>query len=618
MKPVKKVFFAAVLCVLLCLLAGCGAKLHTVLTVDSHFAGTRDMVMELTPDNLSQIEGGQAAIDRVIRAHCPVQITAAPSVMNENGNTEYTFTITFGNLADYTAKVEALLKRAPSVQFSTPDNVLASGFRVSEDFTSDDLMAWLKEAVAEEELASGTTLQSLWSMDTTALRYDGQSYATGHKIHVDQINAQPVSNVTVDTVKEEAGFTRTLRMTFPAATVQTLGDELVSHFTSRVPDAAAASWEDVSGGRTFTVKMTGATAQELETLSRALFSSVNQSLLDDRDEGASTPLLDQRLFVETMDLSEFSSGRSGGVQVEYRFEDRTASGLTGGYTYADGDWREVGTTQGQSFVYTGAAEVLSLQVISAQPYYIERGAVTLRRNDDGSFERTLTFEYDTASQTGGAAYAAAFFDALSEDENAPVKTNVEQTGGKERCVVTMRGSDSALSALMSKAFGTDSFLTYARSKGALNFKVSSSLTDSLNLTDALYGDNKNVPITYTLDMGGETLREFHCLLRDADGNTTGQEDYFPDPETGLVTFVLSGSSVEILATGEALNLLGILLVGGIVLCILLILILLIILIVKNDKTGRGPAAGGDLALVEREEVGRLARERAEEEALTRL
>ena len=606
----KRNFCLLGLFVLLTFLFGCGAALHTTLDIDDAFGGSRIMVMEISPDDLSKIEGGAVAVERVMKESCPAAILAASPAKNEKGNSEYTFTIAFTDQKDYIGKVESILKREPVVQFSRPDSILATGFRVSEDFTSEDLMAWLKDAIAKDGLASGATLNSLWSMDKTTLIYGGQTYETGHKINVDKITAHPVTKITVDTVVEDE-IARTVRFEFPASTVNALGDALAAHFAPRVLHATA-EWADISGGKALTVTFTGKTIEELQAMSTALFSAVNQKMTYGRDESGTTPLCDRRMFVESMDLSGFSSGGTGGVRVEYRYENRKTDELVGGYQYVDGAWKEVGNKTGNVFVYSGVTELLNLQIVTGRQYYMQSGEIHTRRVDDTNFERIITFVYDAESQGGAAKYASEFF-----GETLGVNTETTDDGKRAQFSVTLTGTDSQLSEMMTKVFGTGTFLTYSRSKGALNFKHSASFSDHIDLSAMLVGDNKNAKIIYTLDMGKfEKIIAFHCLEKDEQGKTAAQRDFFPD-EDGIVRFELPGARVEMDAKGEAPNYVGIALIGGILLCILLILIFVIVLIVRSDHSGKGPD-DGEMKHLEETERKRLEQKEAEEKALAVL
>lgn len=613
----KRIFCLLGLLFLLTFLFGCGASLHTTLDIGTSFDGSRTMVMEISPDNLAKIEGGAVAVERMIKENCPVGITAASPVINENGNSEYAFTITFTDQKDYIGKVERILKREPVVHFSHPDNVLTTGFRVSEDFTSEDLIAWLKDAIVRDGLVSDGVLNSLWSMDKTTLIYAGQTYETGHKINVDKIVSHPVTKIKVDTVVEEA-ITRTVRFEFPPSTVAALGDTLVSHFAPRIPQNATANWEEIPGGTALTVTLTGQIPEEIQTMSAGLFSTSNQKVTYDRDMDASTPLCDQHVFMENMDLSGFSSGGGGGVLVEYRYENRQTNELVGGYQYVDGTWKEVGDKTGNAFVYSGVTELLNLRILTARQHYIRAAEIQTRRIGDTSFERTITFTYDAESQSGAANYTEEFFSNVLGESAFEKKITLNTDDGQEKISITLTGTDSQISEMMGKVFGTGTFFTYSQSKGALNFKYSSNFSDHVDFSSMLVGDNKNAAIVYMLDMGQfERVSEFHCFVKDETGKTTAQQDFFPDNETGIVRFELPGGRVELSAKGESPNYVGIALIGGILLCILLILIFFIVLIVRTDPPEPGPG-DGEMKQIEDAERKRLALKESEKKALAKL
>ena len=612
----KKAILLTGLFLFLFLFTGCGAALHTVLQLSPSFSGVRTMTMEINSDDFEKIEGGSVAVDRMIRENCPAEIAAAEPVLNNEGNSEYAFTLAFTDQADYCKKIEKILGREPVVQFSNPETVLASGFRVSEDFTSDDLMGWLREAIGREGLATGSTLNSLWSMEKTTLRYNGQEYPTGHKISVDQIEAYTVSKISLSTVIDET-ISREIRIDFPAATVRTLGNALTDYFAARIPSGAQASWENQGEALSLLVRLKASSAQDLEALSRQLFSNEQQTVTYGRDQEASTPLRDQRTFLETLELSGFSSGKNG-VNLDYRFENKTGGELIGGFRYLDGEWKETGKTDGNVFTFSGTTSLLNIKLLTARQYYITGGEIYTERIDKDRFERRVTLSYDAGTQSGGAAYAKTYYEAAAGTDSDGLRAAVEQSGGQEKSVLTLTGSDSEVSAHLGEIFGTGTFFTYRRSTGALDFRSRSTYTDRIDLRDILEGDSQNAPLRYVLDLGrGESLEELHCLVKDEKGNTQSQQDFFPDPETGTASFTLPDGRVEISAAGGAFNWMGFLIIGGIVLCILLILLVMIIIIVKSDRPGGGPDDKGLLRIAE-DEKKRLALKEAEENALAKL
>ena len=140
-------------CIAALLLTGCG--MNTDLNIDGEFKGERIITCdELSDQNglFTKFKVSEAA--DVLSRKCPPQMSFECKYTNDTKTKAvFVFHLKFDSIDDYRAKVRELIGRNPGVQFTYKDpkaDLFASGFSVTEDFESKDLLAWVKPALKDE------------------------------------------------------------------------------------------------------------------------------------------------------------------------------------------------------------------------------------------------------------------------------------------------------------------------------------------------------------------------------------------------------------------------------------------------------------------------------------
>ncbi len=151
---------SALVAVLAFLLCACGAKIDTTLTLKDDGSGERviTLVMERNSDAESDINGGFEAVEAAINKHLPEELSFSGLEVTDD-NATGSFTLSFSDLDEYRDKVASLLAYSgssiePDISVTMEDSPLQQGFAYSENFTSQDLLGWLPDALVTDGVIS--------------------------------------------------------------------------------------------------------------------------------------------------------------------------------------------------------------------------------------------------------------------------------------------------------------------------------------------------------------------------------------------------------------------------------------------------------------------------------
>ncbi|MBV7412641.1 hypothetical protein KRX56_07900 [Dermabacteraceae bacterium TAE3-ERU27] len=149
-------FLGALFAVLL--LAGCGGKIDTNLTINDDGSGIRTMTVSVSPEDMQKVQGGQASIEKLIADLKPAQLEYQG--VKKNGNdVVFTFSLPFKSLEEYSTKATEIVKaqgatrseswmaKAILVKGVEP---FSKGTEYKENFSSRDLLYWLPEALRKQ------------------------------------------------------------------------------------------------------------------------------------------------------------------------------------------------------------------------------------------------------------------------------------------------------------------------------------------------------------------------------------------------------------------------------------------------------------------------------------
>ena len=184
-------------CIALLLLAGCG--MNTEMKLDGEFRGERTITCDELEDQnnlFTKFKVSEAA--DVLSRKCPPQMTfECKYTDSKKTKAVFIFHLKFDSLDDYRSKVKSLIGRDPSVQFTYKDpneNLFKSGFSLTEDFESKDLLGWVKPALKEEMNVSKdvSSLNDSVKITMNGTTFDNDNFASA-KIKINTISSSCLS-----------------------------------------------------------------------------------------------------------------------------------------------------------------------------------------------------------------------------------------------------------------------------------------------------------------------------------------------------------------------------------------------------------------------------------------
>lgn len=538
--------------------SGCGHHPSTQMIIEKDFSGQRSMSCTLSSSDISQISGGEAALDALVQQQCPQSLSWSKQAQNQN--IIYTFTLSFSNQQEYRNKVESLLGRESCLLYAAPDGIFAQGIRLEEDFSSSDLMGWLDNALVN----SGLCREGLafFSGGTSQILINGQAFSSQDRIHVQELSYHPVNKITIRThLTEEETFDRTISISIPESSYSQLRGSLQPYLNGLVPSGASGRWEDSASGHIFTISFTAQSSQDLERkTAQALDTPSAQSFVEQQKE---TLFDSQTVFTERINLSSFLSNREGKTYVEYIFDAGSSSGISTAQMWKSGQWMNIDSyVDGSQFLLQEDSSLLQVRLQSQNEFSIESMDIDMRRLSEGLFHRDISLTFSGESGDRGARTAARYFRGL---DIPGLCSSVEDN----RCVLSMEGAPSELTEILSSLFGTGNEVSLSNGDG-FQLYHSTSVNDQVNLESFLQesGYSGTVSYSYTGDQAISSLTQDQNdgIQSIRVNDMTTQQAIPPDGKTHFTATVkwLNGWFVIMLC---AVTLFGLFLVCGISLVI---------------------------------------------------
>ena len=601
----RKKIWLMLLCVVL-IVSGCTAPLSTELSVDRGFSGTRVMSCAIPAKNLHAT--GLTA-QELMEKYCPEELVCRIG-QEENGMVPLTFTLSFSSQQEYLNKVEALLnegvlrdpeyRRLPSVVYSTPDTILTSGCRLSENFTSADLLQWLIDAI---DSASGKPSNLIFEFTRNEVITDGgRAVAVPKYINLDSLAAEQVDSIGIETVQQEQAdvFSRTVRVTFPRRTVEALGSALEEFLAQGLPSGARAVWEEGEATKTYAATFQKGTIDQLERDTRQFFRSDQISIQQTQLTEYSTFTRDERTIEETIDLSGFFSPENGATQVTYTFRTNDSTQLTQGLVYNTSEWMDSDKVSDDSvFTYHGSENIVRLSLTLTQTHLVDSIAVLMEQNNDGTFRREMDVNFDREKSAGGAAWCARYFNEIA---TTSARAEVISRGEMETCRLSMRGTPQQLTAICEKLFGEGNAVLFTEAQTAVSLKNYLIFRDDIALSGQLREENNPTPLEYTLKLSG-SHRFLELSYTDEYGKTRTVQ--VNEQEPTVFTFRTGNADSQISYDGSRYNVWGTILLSLLTAVAAAALVALFLFILRR---GRDPyfedeagviAAGREIELYER-------------------
>ncbi len=550
MKTQKKLWFLVfvTLIILLCG-TGCGAEISTSLNIDNNFSGTRVMTCVVSKSDAEEsFQGGIAGVDEIINQRRPESLTCERT--EDESSVTYILTLAFSSFEDYKAKVEALLGRTSEMVFQQPDSVFSSGISLTEDFDSRDLLGWFKAAVEENNLISD--ISNLWELSGTKVVYAGEEISTNGTIKFDRIQSNPITGIQIETTGTDALMERKIFFDMPTQARDNKKDEVDAYMASLIPEGSNGTWLTTEEGYCYEITFSAASTEELSNKMKVVFGEtyVCEETLNEED-----PFVTIKTFSENFGVVQFGNTSGKRIRVNYIYnieekENRTIQAVNDGWT------------DNNQYKYERSTDNVAVS-FSVRDVVNAKDITVHLTSDIETFDAVIDISFEEGQETT-AEKVAKYYDSLWEDVTAKVDTKKGVI-----CRIEVLAKNCSVKERLSALLGSSS----------VTFDVSVEeklLKNTCNITANIYlgylaqqvgiseGTGKFILELEKYDFQEVSLN--YTVLEDIKGkNTIESENVY---------------SIYLTASAEKTNLVGILVMVGIILVIIVALAVGFVFLVK--------------------------------------
>lgn len=280
----RQLVFVMMLAAAAVVLAGCGGTVDTTLTVKKDGSGLRTITATVDSDDMEEIKGGAGTIDKLAKKNLPDGMAYKGHKKAGSDGTVFTFTIAFDSIEQYQKKAQSVLSAGnvvsedAKIEYETSTPPFSDGTRYSENFTSEDLLAWLRLAIVDSGQAGDASEGNLTESGDTILSLAGKKHETSARISYGEIEKYGFSAVTVTTAgfgatgDDEGQYSRTIEFELSDANYSRDKKGYDKYFSSITPDGGKlekpSDAEDV-----WTLKLPAGSPKQVSTWTDAALST---------------------------------------------------------------------------------------------------------------------------------------------------------------------------------------------------------------------------------------------------------------------------------------------------------------------------------------------------------
>lgn len=293
------------------ILAACGAKLDTTLTVTPEGSGTREMVLTLSDDQ-DHVQGGIDALDASIKRHKPASIDYSGVSVGAQGEWIITFTISFTSPEDYRAKVIEALQASdiawePGDGLSVSDTPFVTGIDLTEHYSSADLLQWLFDGLVADGVVSDSDSDNQYENGESVVIFDDVTYKNSQPLGLSEIIDHGFNSVAMSTDVGDDQVTRNIVYHIDEKASYRAQSELYDGFFADLETAGARVQQGTTTtGETWTVTLTGSAADVAALTDKALLTDGSVLRVEPLSSG-SDPFVAQLDVVDFADCSQICS-----------------------------------------------------------------------------------------------------------------------------------------------------------------------------------------------------------------------------------------------------------------------------------------------------------------------
>ena len=451
-------------CIAALLLTGCG--MNTDLNIDGEFKGERIITCdELSDQNglFTKFKVSEAA--DVLSRKCPPQMTFECKYTNDTKTKAvFVFHLKFDSIDDYRAKVRELIGRNPGVQFTYKDpkaDLFASGFSITEDFESKDLLGWVKQVLKDElnVIKDISSMTDNVKVTMNGISFDNDNFGSA-KVKLNTISKYQIDSLEIRTVhdvdKEGAIYEREVTIKIPKKTVEALGKTNIQEFMdSSAGENTTGKWKsDDDGTSRYRISFKGSADVINECTARLFGNGCSFQYVS--DGSLNTAFSETGVLNEKISFAKFPCRSDGTCDATFTYVNIDGSRFDDSKSTAAGSSTKKTDDDGKTMVvmYEKATDA-SITVYSSSVYSVAKVSVTTDISSDDKVSQEIRIAYKVGDDDSGAKFAAKYFNEAFRGSGMDIAVEPFNASRSQYAVVltTPRGTAEETTALLRKYIG---------------------------------------------------------------------------------------------------------------------------------------------------------------------
>lgn len=528
-------------------LSGCGeinTQVENLMKITNDFVGERVVTLKLDGD-MAVNKDKSDQLKTVIKEGCPDNLSYRTEVAD--GRYNCVFVLSFTSLEEYKTKVAGIIGRQISVAYGYTDTVLAKGTYYQEDYDGMELVKWLTDDLYQKGYKDiNLDVQST----SNVVKYNNEVLSSKTSVmNTSTIKGEPVHSVTVSTVNHKNSvYDRSMVLSVPKSTYDKLGESLKTLMTSRTNSDGKGSWSENNGYMDYTVDYKNIDIERLQQYTQLFLDCRNENIYYGDQNQSSTPLAEQLVFEERINLLGFVSDTKENVVMSYNYTlpEETTHGE--GVELKNGEWQTCGEWANSTYKINNTNGNFDIRIPDGMQYSVKCINVALTSIGGNAFKRVVDFVYDRNTGEKGLDYAYGFL----TDKGFTVSKESISEGIV--CRVTQQGTAPDISNAVGDLFGSGNAFESTRHTNDMSVVTDLNVRDTINISHMLTGANSNIDMHYTVKSEcGESIRKVtvdnKSSGKGAETNLNSDQSYTSTVNGG--NFIFSYSATEANPPGVA-------------------------------------------------------------------
>lgn len=528
-------------------LSGCGeinTQVENLMKITNDFVGERVVTLKLDGD-MAVNKDKSDQLKTVIKEGCPDNLSYRTEVAD--GRYNCVFVLSFTSLEEYKTKVAGIIGRQISVAYGYTDTVLAKGTYYQEDYDGMELVKWLTDDLYQKGYKDiNLDVQST----SNVVKYNNEVLSSKTSVmNTSTIKGEPVHSVTVSTVNHKNSvYDRSMVLSVPKSTYDKLGESLKTLMTSRTNSDGKGSWSENNGYMDYTVDYKNIDIERLQQYTQLFLDCRNENIYYGDQNQSSTPLAEQLVFEERINLLGFVSDTKENVIMSYNYTlpEETTHGE--GVELKNGEWQTCGEWANSTYKINNTNGNFDIRIPDGMQYNVKCINVALTSIGNNAFKRVVDFVYDRNTGEKGLDYAYGFL----TDKGFTVSKESISEGIV--CRVTQQGTAPDISNAVGDLFGSGNTFESTRHTNDMSVVTDLNVRDTINISHMLTGANSNIDMHYTVKSEcGESIRKVtvdnKSSGKGAETNLNSDQSYTSTVNGG--NFIFSYSATEANPPGVA-------------------------------------------------------------------